>query len=74
MDHGPSRWAEHASVAVETTATLERKVEALLCHKSQMADPDAVAERVRAWAREQAVVAGLPGDASAELFRVTRIP
>ena len=71
---GPRGGAEHASVAVETTATLERKVEALLCHKSQMADPDAVAERVRAWAREQAVVAGLPGDASAELFRVTHIP
>jgi hypothetical protein len=45
-----------------------------MCHQSQMADPDAIARRVVTWAREQAAAAGLPGDASAELFRVTRIP
>ncbi len=39
-----------------------------------MTDPDAVAQRVRTWARQQAEVAGLPDDASAELFRVTNIP
>jgi LmbE family N-acetylglucosaminyl deacetylase len=65
---------DRAGVAVETTETLPRKVAALMCHQSQMADPDAIARRVVTWAREQAAAAGLPGDASAELFRVTRIP
>jgi len=59
---------------VETTATVERKVAALMCHESQMTDPDAIAQRVAAGARAQAEVAGLPDGASAELFRVTRIP
>ena len=65
---------QHAGVAVDTTATVERKVAALLCHKSQMSDPDAVAERVRDWARGNAELAGLPAGRSAELFRVVRIP
>ena len=63
-----------AGIAVETTATVERKVAALMCHESQMTDPDAIAQRVAAGARAQAEVAGLPDGASAELFRVTRIP
>ncbi|MGA2472829.1 MAG: PIG-L deacetylase family protein [Acidimicrobiales bacterium] len=63
-----------AGIAVETTATVEHKVAALMCHKSQMTDPDAIAQRVVAGARAQAEVAGLPDGASAELFRVTRIP
>ena len=48
------------SVAVDTTATVERKVAALMCHKSQMSDPDAVAQRVHDWARGNAELAGLP--------------
>jgi len=70
----PHGSGDRAGIAVETTATLQRKVAALMCHKSQMADPDAVAERVAAWARQQAEVAGLPDGAAAELFQVTRIP
>jgi LmbE family N-acetylglucosaminyl deacetylase len=65
---------QQAGVAVDTTATVERKVAALMCHKSQMSDPDAVAERVRDWARGNAELAGLPEGRSAELFRVIRIP
>ena len=45
--------AAHAGVAVDTTDTLERKVAALLSHKSQLPDPDAVAQRVQDWARGQ---------------------
>ena len=30
---------QNPSVAVETTTTLDRKVAALLCHKSQIGDP-----------------------------------
>ena len=63
-----------SGIAVDTSATVERKVEALLSHRSQIPDPDAVAERVREWARDQAARAGLPDGSSAELFRVTRIP
>jgi LmbE family N-acetylglucosaminyl deacetylase len=65
---------QQAGVAVDTTATVERKVAALLCHKSQMSDPDGVAQRVRDWARGNAELAGLGADRSAELFRVIRIP
>ena len=59
---------------MDTTATVARKVAALMCHKSQLGDPDAIAERVLAMARAQGEVAGLPEGSSAELFRVTRIP
>jgi LmbE family N-acetylglucosaminyl deacetylase len=61
-------------IAVETTGTVERKVEALLCHASQIEDPEAIAARVRSASLAQASAAGLPAGASAELFRVTRIP
>jgi len=73
----PEIWmmaAPGADRVVDVTDTFDRKVAALMCHKSQMTDPDAVAQRVRTWARQQAEVAGLPDDASAELFRVTNIP
>ena len=63
-----------AGIAVETTATVERKVAALMCHKSQMPDPDGVAQRVRDWGRGNAEVAGLAEGGSAELFRVVLIP
>jgi hypothetical protein len=53
---------------------VERKVAALMCHKSQMPDPDGVAERVRDWARANAELAGFGEGRSAELFRVIRIP
>jgi LmbE family N-acetylglucosaminyl deacetylase len=66
--------AAGAVVAVETTGTIERKVAALLCHKSQIQDPEGVAARVRTMAQAQAERAGLPVGSAAELFRVTRIP
>ncbi len=66
--------AEGSNIAVETTNTIERKVAALMCHQSQMPDPDGTAERVKSMARMSAESAGLPEGASAELFRVTLIP
>jgi LmbE family N-acetylglucosaminyl deacetylase len=63
-----------ASVAVDTTATVQRKVAALMCHKSQMPDPDAVAQRVQDWGRANGELAGLGEGRSAELFRVVLIP
>jgi LmbE family N-acetylglucosaminyl deacetylase len=65
---------QKAGVAVDTTATVERKVAALMCHKSQLPDPDAVAQRVQDWARANAELAGLAEGRSAELFRVITIP
>jgi LmbE family N-acetylglucosaminyl deacetylase len=65
---------DQAGIAVDTTATVERKVAALLCHKSQIPDPDGVTTRIRDGARAQAESAGLAEGASAELFRVIRIP
>ena len=63
-----------AGVAVDTTATLQRKVSALMCHKSQMPDPEGVAQRIRGAGSALGELAGLPAGSSAELFRVTRIP
>jgi LmbE family N-acetylglucosaminyl deacetylase len=65
---------EEISVAVETTHTVQRKVEALLCHKSQIGDPDGISARVLGGARAAGERAGLPEGSSAELYRVTRIP
>jgi LmbE family N-acetylglucosaminyl deacetylase len=66
--------ATDASIAVETTATVDRKIAALMSHKSQMGDPQGVTDRVLAAARAQGELAGLPAGSSAEIFRVTRIP
>ncbi len=60
--------------AVDTTSTVTRKVAALLCHASQIADPAGVTERVTTGARAQGAAAGLGEGACAELFRVIRIP
>ncbi len=63
-----------AGVAVDTTTTLERKVSALMCHKSQMPDPEGVAELIRGAGSALGEQAGLPAGSTAEMFRVTRIP
>lgn len=65
---------ERAGIAVDTTATVERKITALLSHKSQIGDPEGISQRIRAGAVAQAEAAGLPQGSSAELFRVTFIP
>jgi LmbE family N-acetylglucosaminyl deacetylase len=63
-----------AGIAVETTSTVDRKVAALMCHKSQIGDPDGITRRILAGALSQGEAAGLPEGSSAELFRVTLIP
>jgi LmbE family N-acetylglucosaminyl deacetylase len=63
-----------AGIAVDTTATVERKVSALLCHKSQIGDPEGVTDRVLTAGRALGELAGFPEGSTAELFRVTRIP
>jgi LmbE family N-acetylglucosaminyl deacetylase len=72
---GPGRPAEADAIAVETTKTVERKVSALMCHKSQMPDPpDAIGERIRTWAQAAGEAAGLTAGRSAEMYRIIRIP
>ena len=56
---GPPGTTE-VTIAVETTGTVERKVEALMCHKSQIGDPEAIRERVLGGARAGGERAGLP--------------
>lgn len=56
--------------AVDITANLERKIAALMCHRSQLPDPEATEERVRAWWQSIAAEHGLPEGASAESFRI----
>lgn len=70
---GPGR-PDAEAVAVETTNTVERKVAALLSHKSQMSDPDAIGERIRSWALMAGEAAGLGAGRSAEMYRIIRIP
>ncbi len=63
-----------ADMAVETTATIGRKVAALLRHESQISDPAGLNQRVMDGGLAGGKEAGLPEGAAAELFRVTRIP
>jgi LmbE family N-acetylglucosaminyl deacetylase len=58
---GSNRW-------VDITETIDRKIAALLCHESQMTDPDGVAERIRTWGQANAAAGGLPDGHAAEAF------
>jgi LmbE family N-acetylglucosaminyl deacetylase len=55
---------------VDITDQLDRKMRALLAHRSQHPDPAGMEERVRAWFRETGVAFGLGEERSAEAFRV----
>ncbi len=61
--------APEVSVAVEITATFERKVAALRCHRSQIDDPGTLEARMRAGAEAAAQRAGMPEGMLAEVFR-----
>jgi LmbE family N-acetylglucosaminyl deacetylase len=55
---------------VDITETIDRKIEALLCHTSQMQEPDKMPERIRQWGRDVAQSGNLHEGAMAEAFRV----
>jgi LmbE family N-acetylglucosaminyl deacetylase len=55
---------------VDTTETLERTVKALLCHVSQLPDPDGLEDRMVGWGRTIAAAGGLPEGRTAEAFKV----
>jgi LmbE family N-acetylglucosaminyl deacetylase len=60
-------WSNHPNVAVDTGATLDRKVRALRAHASQIRQPERLEPRIREWAREEGEQIGA---AAAEAFRV----
>ena len=63
-------WTEHANAWVDISATLERKIDALRAHGSQISEPDAMAERMRTWGAEEGARIGV---AVAEAFRLVVI-
>jgi LmbE family N-acetylglucosaminyl deacetylase len=65
-----SAGAPNATHFVDITDTVDRKIEALRCHKSQLGDPEGVDAMIRAWTRANAQLAGLGEDRYAEAVRV----
>jgi len=55
---------------IDITAAIDRKIEALLSHKSQLPDPEATGTMVREWNSGIAKLAGLPEGRFAEAVRV----
>jgi LmbE family N-acetylglucosaminyl deacetylase len=55
---------------VDITSTLDRKVKALLCHVSQMTNPDAMDGLIRGWASANAAAVHLPEGHYAESFQL----
>ena len=55
-----------AQDVVDITEVLDRKLAALMCHRSQHVEPTALEERVRTWWQGLAAEHGLPDGASAE--------
>jgi LmbE family N-acetylglucosaminyl deacetylase len=62
----------HANRFVDITDTIDRKIEALLCHRSQLPNPDAIPDMMRGWAKANAVMAGWGEDRLAEAFQVVQ--
>jgi LmbE family N-acetylglucosaminyl deacetylase len=56
--------------AVDVTATFDRKIEALKCHRSQVGEGTELAGRIRTWLEPAGRAAGLPAGGLAETFRV----
>jgi LmbE family N-acetylglucosaminyl deacetylase len=62
--------ADGATHYIEITDAVDRKIDALLSHKSQLPDPDATEEMVRGWTSGMAESAGLGPGTYAEAIRV----
>jgi LmbE family N-acetylglucosaminyl deacetylase len=63
-------WPNDSNVRVDVTATLDRKMDALRAHASQIKEPEALEKRIREWATE---VGGPIGAAAGEAFRLVVI-
>jgi LmbE family N-acetylglucosaminyl deacetylase len=60
-------WSTRPDVRVDITATLERKIQALAAHASQIHEPGQLGERIRSWAAEEGPPIGV---AAAEALRL----
>jgi LmbE family N-acetylglucosaminyl deacetylase len=63
-------WSERADTWVDVSATLERRIDALRAHASQIHDLDGLAGRIRKWAAEEGASIGAT---AAETFRLVVI-
>ena len=59
---------------MDVTDTFDRKVAALLCHRSQVGDGAGFEARISEWLAAGAAVAGLAEGRLAESFRVVACP
>jgi LmbE family N-acetylglucosaminyl deacetylase len=59
----------NVNVYVDTTDTIDKKVAALLCHESQIPDPEGLDQRMRDWGAMIASRVGLPEGRLAEAFQ-----
>jgi LmbE family N-acetylglucosaminyl deacetylase len=59
-----------ATLAVDTTANIDRKIEALRQHRSQLGDGEQIDTLIREWGAAIAKSSGLPKGRTAEAFRV----
>jgi LmbE family N-acetylglucosaminyl deacetylase len=62
--------ANGPTMVVDTTASIDKKIEALKCHKSQVGDGERLEPMLREWGGMIAKSAGLPKGRLAEAFRV----
>jgi LmbE family N-acetylglucosaminyl deacetylase len=62
--------AQSPTMVVDTTASIDKKIEALKCHKSQVGDGERLDGMLREWGGMIAKNAGLPKGRLAEGFRV----
>jgi Uncharacterized proteins, LmbE homologs len=51
-------WSDRSDTWVDISATLERKIDALRAHATQIHDPEGLAARIRTWAGEEAATIG----------------
>jgi LmbE family N-acetylglucosaminyl deacetylase len=68
----PELWlmaGNNADRFVDTTAQMDRKIAALLCHESQMPDPSRIPKLITDWGAAVAAMAGLPNGSYAEGFQ-----
>jgi len=65
--------APEADHAVDVSAFVDKKLEALRCHRSQLQDPDATEAMVRGWLAAAAERFGLEAGHLAEVFRVVTV-
>jgi LmbE family N-acetylglucosaminyl deacetylase len=66
--------APGANRVVDVTDTFDRKIAALLCHRSQVGEADGLEARLREWLTAGAAAAGLDEGRLAESFRVVACP